>query len=244
MKTLKATRPQNPDIRPSRFDEPEELPKAGNAVNVYLQARREWNERYGSYISRERAWRLTAILSLCVTLIAVTGAVYLGSQNHLVPYVVAVDKLGSAVAVRRADAATAPDERVIRAQLARWIENVRSVYTDAGAERSILNEAYAMVNQHGPAYNALNEYFKANQPFERAKDQTVGVEVESVLPISGNTWRVEWIEKTRTRDGNLISTLPQQASVSISVNPPKDEATILLNPMGIYIDSFNWSQRL
>ncbi|MGC1586607.1 MAG: type IV secretion system protein, partial [Rhodomicrobium sp.] len=35
-----------------------------------------------------------------------------------------------------------------------------------------------------------------------------------------------------------------QATVSIQVSPPTSEATIRLNPLGIYINSFNWSQRL
>lgn len=239
-----ATKPHTPELRIPFQAKPEAKQAEGDSANVYLNARREWNERYGSYIARERAWRLTAILALSCAVISVAGVVFLASQNRLVPYVIAVDKLGSAVAVRRADAATSPDERVIRAQLARWIQNVRSVYTDAGAERTVIQEAYGMVNQHGPAYNALNDFFKANQPFERAKAQTVGVEVQSVLPIAGNTWRVEWIESIRGRDGSLVSKNAQQASITVSINPPKDEATILLNPMGIYVDSYSWSQRL
>jgi type IV secretory pathway TrbF-like protein len=239
-----ATRPNTPELRIPFQAKPDEKQIAGDGTNVYLNARREWNERYGSYIAREKAWRLTAILALSCAVISITGVIFLASQNRLVPYVVAVDKLGSVVTVRRADVAAAPDERVIRAQLARWIQNVRSVYTDAGAERTVINEAYAMVNQHGPAYNTLNEFFKANQPFERAKAQTVGVEVESVLPITGNTWRVEWMESIRGRDGSLMSKTAQQASITVSINPPTDEATILLNPMGIYVDSYSWSQRL
>jgi type IV secretion system protein VirB5 len=245
MNTLRqAAKPSFPDIRiPFHADKEEKLP-ASDGTNVYLNARREWNERYGSYIARERAWRLTAILALSCAVMSIAGVVFLASQNRLVPYVVVVDKLGSAVAVRRADVATAPDERVIRAQLARWIQSVRSVYTDAGAERTVIQDAYAMVNQHGPANKALNEFFKTHQPFERAKSETVGIEVASVLPITGNTWRVEWTETVRGRDGSVVSQTTQQASITISINPPKDEATILLNPMGIYVDSFSWSQRL
>ena len=36
----------------------------------YLDARREWNERYGSYISRAKNWRLMAfgVLGVCLCL--------------------------------------------------------------------------------------------------------------------------------------------------------------------------------
>ena len=40
---------------------------------VYLAARREWNERYGSYIAQANAWRLTALASLGVAFVAVGG---------------------------------------------------------------------------------------------------------------------------------------------------------------------------
>jgi type IV secretion system protein VirB5 len=35
-----------------------------------------------------------------------------------------------------------------------------------------------------------------------------------------------------------------QATLSIAINPPSDEATLRVNPLGIYINSFNWAQRL
>ena len=51
------------------------------------------------------------------------------------PYVVQTDKLGDALAISRADIAPPADPRLIRAQLARWIADVRSVYVDVAAER-------------------------------------------------------------------------------------------------------------
>ncbi len=61
---------------------------------------------------------------------------------------------------------------------------------------------------------------------------------------SAGSWRIEWREETRARDGSAPKNQQWQAYVSISINPPSDEATIRLNPLGIYINSFNWSQRL
>jgi type IV secretion system protein VirB5 len=217
---------------------------APDTTNPYLNARREWNERYGSYIAQAAAWRLTAIVSLCIAAVAVAGVVYMGSQSRIVPYVVQVDKLGTTLAIGRADQAAPVDSRVMRATLAHWINNVRSVYVDAAAERAVLKEAYATVNRRGPAYNALNEYFRANDPFERAKQETVSVEVLSVLPLTDSTWRVEWREDRRGRDGNLASQQQMQATVTVIVSPPTDDSAALLNPLGIFVNAFNWSPRL
>ena len=216
----------------------------GDVTNPYLNARREWNERYGDYIAQARNWRLAAILALVVALVTGGGLAYVASQSQIVPYIVRVDKLGSAAAVDRADQLVKPDHQLIVASLARFIGNIRSVYTDAGAERALLKEAYAMINERGEGYVRLNDYMRAHDPFERAKTETVTVEVESVLPLSADSWRIEWREETRSRDGSKPQSQQWQANVSISLNPPSDEATIRLNPLGIYINSYNWSQRL
>ena len=210
---------------------------------VYMAARAEWNERYGSYIAQAHAWRLTALTSLAVAFVAVAGVVWIGAQNRVVPYVVQTDKLGDALAISRADIAAPVDTRLIRAGLARWIEDVRTVYLDVAAERTMVTEAYAMVNRNGAAAQQLNDWFSQHDPFKRAQLEMVGVSVESVLPISGNTWRVEWREDRHSRDGTTDPPAHWQATVTVSVNPPTNDATILVNPAGLYVDSFDWAQR-
>jgi type IV secretion system protein TrbF len=210
---------------------------------VYIAARAEWNERYGSYIAQAHAWRLTALASLGVAFVAVAGVVWIGAQNRVVPYVVQTDKLGDALAISRADVAAPADPRLIRAGLARWIADVRSVYVDVAAERKLVDDAYVMVNRNGAATQQLNDWFSHNNPFKRAETDMVGVSVESVLPISGNTWRVEWREDKRGRDGMTEPPAHWQATITISISPPTSDAVILVNPVGLYVDSFHWAQR-
>jgi type IV secretion system protein VirB5 len=87
--------------------------KADQSLSPYLAARQEWNERYGSYIAQAYAWRLTALIALVIAAIATGGLVLIASQSQVVPYVVKVDRLGTAIAVDRADRAERPDEAVI-----------------------------------------------------------------------------------------------------------------------------------
>jgi type IV secretory pathway TrbF-like protein len=101
-------------------------------------------ERYGVYVDQARRWRRVALASLSVAALSSAGLVWLGGQSRLVPYVVEVEKLGQALAVARADQAERPDRRVIVAQLARWIVDVRSVYADAAAQRALIAEGYAV----------------------------------------------------------------------------------------------------
>ena len=214
------------------------------AYNPYLAARREWNERYGSYVAQANAWRVAATLALAIAVLAVGGVVWLGGQNQFVPYVVKVDKLGASIAVDRADQALRPDRAVIVAQLARWIVNVRSVYIDAAAQRVFVTDGYAMINSRGDAFGAMNEHMRVHDPFQRAKTETVTVEVQSVLPLAGDSWRIEWREEIKLREAGSALSQHYQATVTVGFNPPPDEATIRANPMGIYVNSFSWAQRL
>jgi type IV secretion system protein TrbF len=211
---------------------------------VYLAGRREWNERYGSYIAQRDAWRLLAMASLGVAAVAVGGVVWLSAQSRVVPYVVEVDKLGDALAVQRANVATPVDTGVIRAQLARFISDVRSVYVDVAAERAIINEAYAMVDRNGGAFAFLNDYFGSNDPFKRAATETVAAHVESVLPLpGGKTWRVEWREDTSARDGRPEVSKYWEATITVRIDPPTTDAAILLNPTGLFVESTPWGER-
>jgi type IV secretion system protein TrbF len=90
----------------------------------------------------------------------------------------------------------------------------------------------------------MNAHMRARDPFERAKTETVTVEVHSVLPVSPQTWRVEWREETRKRDGTEPVSTEMQATITLAFAAPADEATLRLNPSGLYVNAFNWAERL
>jgi type IV secretion system protein VirB5 len=188
-------------------------------------------------------WRYTAFGALAVALVSVSGAIWIGAQPKDVPFVIALDHLGDEVAVKRADVAAPIDPRVLRAQLARWVWDVRTVSTDAAAEKHFILEAYAMTNRQGAAAQQLNEWFGGRDPFKRATEEMVGIEVTAVLPISAKTWRVEWREDTRTRGGTLESSKNYEATITVSITPPITDSEILANPSGLFVEAFNWTVR-
>jgi len=208
----------------------------------FVAAKREWNERYGDYIAQAQNWRLAAILSLAIAAILASGTIWLAAQTKLVPYVVEVDKLGSSIAVARADRAYTPDQRIVRAQLAAWIADARSVSSDPNAERATLTRAYAMIATTAKPY--LDSWYNSHSPFEAGTRNTVAVTIDGVLPQSDKSYQIQWTEEQRSLDGARASTTHWEADVSVGVNPPTDEATILRNPMGLYITQLSWTQRI
>ena len=210
---------------------------------VYLAARREWNERYGDYIAQANTWRLVALGCIAVSVVTVAGGVWDHQYNRPVPFIVEVNSLGDALPIARASLTTPADPRLIRAQLARWVADTRSVYTDVVAEKKLVNEAFTMVDRNAAAGSKLLDWYSSNDPFKKAADSTASIAVNSVLPLSDKTWRVEWCEDNRTRQGAPISTLAWQATITVAFNLPTSDAAIMANPTGLYVENFDWSQR-
>lgn len=206
----------------------------------YLAGRREWNERYGSYIASAKMWRGVAVASLLVAAVSVGGIVHFASQNKLIPYVVEVNADGNTLQVYQAEKMLPADRVVVRAQLAQFIQDVRSVSSDVAVQRRAIERAYAHLSADLPAYAAINTWFRQNTPFERARNETVAVEVRQVLPLSDNTWRIEWVERPRNRNGESLPVTRWTGTTSVVTGGEVDARTILFNPVGLYIREFDW----
>ena len=213
-----------------------------DADSPFVAAKREWNERYGDYIAQAKNWRLAAIFSLMVSTILAAGTIWLAGQSKLVPYVVEVDKLGASIAVARADRATTPDQSIVRAQLASWISDARTVSSDPVIERSTLTRVYSLIGTTAKPY--LDDWYSTHSPFVAGAAHTVAVKIDAVLPQSAATYQVQWTEEQRDRDGSNPVTTHWETQLTVGFHPPTDEATILRNPMGIYVTQLSWTQHL
>jgi type IV secretion system protein TrbF len=209
---------------------------------IYVAARREWNERYGDYIAQARNWRAVAFAAIGGMCVCAAAVAWMGVHSRIEPFVVEVNKLGDAIAVTRADIAPTIPQAIIRADIARWITDVRSVIADNMAERRMLREAAAMTDQNGTALAKLRDYLEANNPSTLSTTEEIGATVQSVLPVSDRTWRVEWDEDTRRDDGALNTVEHWNAIVTINIKPPVTDEQVLANPAGVYVESFSWGQ--
>jgi len=215
-----------------------------DTYNPYLAARREWDERYGHLISRERNWRLVAILTALIALVAVGGMIHLSTRSRIVPFVVAMDSLGRTVAAGTADQASPLDDRLKRATLFNCVEDLRTVTTDGIAQRKAIDRVYSHIASGCQAQAFISEFYRADPPQKRAATETVSVEVRSVLPTSERTFEVEWIETARDLYGAVKGQDHWKAAFTIAVNPPSDERMARVNPLGIYVTNASWGKVL
>lgn len=210
----------------------------------YLDGRREWLERYGSYISRASNWRLVAFCALTIAGISISCNLIQATQIKTIPYIIEVDKLGKSAVVNRADRASAAPLRLIQADIAACITDWRTVTADVELQKQMISRlSYYFA---GPAKVILKEWYSTNNPYEVAKSgKLVHVEIKSLpLPVSPETYRVEWLETVRTHSGITISQQAYEASVQIQINPPTSEAVLLHNPGGVYIVGISTSKVL
>jgi type IV secretory pathway TrbF-like protein len=217
-------------------------PLATTEHNPYLVARREWDERYGDLITRARNWRNMALLSGVIALLATAGVIWLSARSRVVPFVVLMDSLGRPVASGMAEQASTADDRLKRAEVLGWVENLRLVTTDAVAQRRAIDRVYAHIASGSPAQTFISEFYRSDPPFTRAQTDTVSVDVKSVLPTSDRTYEVEWIETARDLYGAVKSTDHWKGSFSIALNPPTEERLARINPLGIYVTQVSWTK--
>lgn len=217
---------------------------ANTAPNAWLDGKREWNERYGSYIKQRDSWRLVAFGSLAVALVAVGGLVAVSMQSKVVPYAVELNGHQEVVRVQRADLLSAPNANQIRASLRNWVVGARTVYGDRFAMKNLIDQTYAMTLPSSRAFTDLSSYHRASNPYERAENEAVTVDVKVVVPVSDTTWQVEWTETKKDSSGKVATVEDWQGNFTVAVSPPTDPQQIMLNPLGLYVKQFSWTSRL
>ena len=207
----------------------------------YQKAGQVWDERIGSARVQAKNWRLAffAMMTLCGGLAG--SLVWQSARGTVTPWIVQVDKFGQAQAVAPAAADYRPTDPQIAWHLARFIEEVRSVPADPVVLRRDWLMAYDYVTDKGAL--ALNDYARTSDPFSKVGKAQVSVEVSSVIRASGDSFRVEWVER-RYVDNALAGTERWSAILTIVVQTPTDADRLKKNPLGVYVHALNWSKEL
>lgn len=210
----------------------------------YLAARQEWTERYGSYVQAARAWRIVGMVGLSMATIGFTYALYLSTQVTLVPYIVEVDKLGTPVTAGFPQQIEYADARVVRATLGNFVTSFRSITPDAVVQKQYIDRTYALLRASDPSTQKINAWFRGNSPFEKAKTSTVAVEVNNIVALSNRTYQIDWTEYERDRKGKETGIRRFRGIATVTLTAPQDEATIRLNPIGLYVRDLDWTAQL
>lgn len=207
----------------------------------YQRAAQAWDDRIGSARVQARNWRLMAFGGLFLTTAMSAALVWQSLQSKVVPYVVAVDRLGEARSVSQAERDYQPTDAQVAWHLARFIEKVRSVSLDPVLMRRDWLSAYDFVTRRGAQF--LGDYARIADPFGAVGEKTVSVQVTSVVRASDNSFQVKWTETAFER-GVRTGTSSWTGILAVVQRPPTSVETLRRNPLGLYVDAIDWSREL
>ncbi|QLA82550.1 conjugal transfer protein TrbF [Acidovorax sp. JMULE5] len=223
---------KRPRVRYSETPEP---------ITPYQAAGQVWDERIGSARVQAKNWRLMAFGSLSLALLMAGGLVWRSAQSIVTPYVIEVDQAGQVRAVGEAATPYKPADAQIAFHLARFISGVRSLSIDPIVVRQSWLEAYDYTTDKGAA--VLNDYARTNDPFSRIGQQSVAVQVNSVVRASDSSFQVRWTER-RYVNGEAAGLDRWTAVLSIVLQTPRTEERLRKNPLGIYVNGLSWTREL
>jgi len=210
-------------------------------VTPYQKAGQAWDERIGSARVQARNWRVFAFGCLLLAAGAMGDDIWWRAHRSIVvPYVVQMFR-GEVLAVHEGIAPYRPTDADIAQQLARFIDNVRSISIDPVIVRQHWLEAYAFTTDRGAAF--LNDYARAHDPFADIGKRSVTVEVVSVVRASDRSFQVQWDERAYV-NGSAAGTEHWTAILTTVLQPATRPEKVRVNPLGIYVDGISWSRQL
>ena len=207
-------------------------------------SRRGWNDRLENERQHANRWRVAALGASATALALAIGLVIAANRPAPAPLVVRVDSTGTAAVVGRAGATDfAPGQTEYRYLLSNWIRLVRAVPMDPVVIKSNWSSAYAFMTP--AAANKLNAWAREpGSPLSNVGGSTTQVQIQSVLPVSDHSYQARWLETTYTNAGAIKDVSTWTCTFTVRVMPPPNDAAAYRNPLGLFIDDFNWNHDL
>ena len=211
-------------------------------ITAYERARIEWFERYGCAVVERDRYFVFALIA-CAALAAMAFALLaLAPLKTVVPYVVRVADNGSAAVAPAAAQRYSPGQPERAYFLARWVTSLMTL--DAYMTERNLAEAYAQTA--GVASNEFVDWLKTQRPVEAVKkDPSLvrTVAINTVTPLEEGIMQVRVRLETRS-----LTQAPESRRYQVTIHyatvPPKTEADIIKNPIGLIITHFAINEEL
>jgi type IV secretory pathway TrbF-like protein len=217
------------------------LSKTPEPETPYRQAQQLWDNRMGSSLAHARTWRTAAFCSLGLAGAMAVGVVVLALRPAAVPFVIEASETGEARLVGPATSAYEPSDAQLAWHIARFIEMVRGLPSDAIVVRQNWLRAYDWATQGGA--RVLSAMAEEDDPFAKVGKQTVAVEVLSVVRASPTSFQLRWRESTYN-GGTLVHVERYTGVATIVIDPPSTPERLQKNPLGLYIHGLTWSRDL
>lgn len=204
----------------------------------YNRAKEEWNDRLGPIVKNAHSWRLAFFIAMAYGATQTASTVYLATKSSIQPYYVRVYENGQPDVIGPVSDKYTPTQAEVRYGLTQWLEWTRGISLDPVLTKENYKRALGRMRQS--AANKLNEWAQSDPRMANIGRETVQIHVTGVVPIPGtNSYSARWTEEQRNGEGGLKG--PKQlwtGTFTLDIEPPKDEKTLLVNPIGMFIKDY------
>ena len=229
------------------LNEPFSFKSDRHPVTPFMRAQQEWDNRIGSSVVQAKNWRFACLVSLIATVALTAGLLYQSSKTQVIPVIVGIDKeRGEPVVMGPVDKNSYhPQIQEVKYFITHFISLVRSVPQDPVLIKQNWLNAYAFLRHD--AANVLNDITNKDpeSPLKKIGQQTVIVQPLSVVQVDNSeSFQARWQETIYNAHGNPTEHYVMNAVFTLDIEAPKDPKTLIQNPLGLYIKSFQWSKEL
>ncbi|MCD5327931.1 VirB8/TrbF family protein [Chromobacterium piscinae] len=217
------------------------------AATPWAAAQQAWDDRMLRLAMQVQNWQRAFMIMAGITCLSVVGIAYIGSQSKIIPYIVEVDKLGRALAVRAVDGEEAKidPQRAMYREVIDFFEDGRTIIGDNAAMKKSQGRMWAKLPNDSACRKYIIDEFAKKDPFTLNQSMTVTATVKTALKLSNKSWQVEWEEQAYTLKGEAWGPLARyKANIETKMTPPADEKTIRINPYGFYVTTCSWTKQL
>ena len=166
-------------------------------------------------------------------------------KSQIIPYVVTVDK--STGEVEKAGAFIAqdytPQEVEVRYFIGQFIQNARNIQLDPVQQEKMQGKAFAYLTQAAAQkYAAIqrNEGFKNKYAMYTVQTKITGIKK---IPDT-DSYHATWTEEEFNIASGKQDVKKYECVFAVTTIPPKDDQTLLVNPLGLYISDLNFSAEI
>jgi type IV secretion system protein VirB5 len=220
------------------FFRPKRALAAGPDATPYQRAGQVWDDRMGLSLAHARNWRRIAFANLALATFLGAGWWVQAQQATVKPFVVEVASWGQTEKITAIDGRYQPTDAQIGYALANWIRDVRAKSIDPIVLRQNWLRAYDLVTPKAATF--LNAWAQQHDPFAEVGREAVNVEVLNVVRRSSRTFDLQWRE-TRFVNGQQAGQERWRALITTTLQPPKTEAELMKNPLGLKIEDVSWT---
>lgn len=207
------------------------------------KAAETWDKREGAIVVQNHNLRRIIVGLIVISGLLTVGLVVQSLKSTVIPYVVEVDT--STGMVKNAgplqENKYTPQEAETKYFISKFIINTREIPLDPVVYKEHWNTAYAFLTK--AASSKMNAEIKNEKTAEKFGKRTVQVNITSILPMEGsNSYQVRWNEEEFAIGSGEKTVTPMSGIFTITNIPAKDEETLKVNPLGVYISDFNWAR--